>query len=119
MADEPVKPGSDGRDDKGKFVKGNQCGVGNQNGLGWNNARKIIMGQVDANPKAIEAAALQLLKKAAAGDMEAIKYLLTYPLGKPLQEIDLGVSGGMEVDIPLDVLRHKARRLLDDGDGGK
>jgi hypothetical protein len=78
--------GSDGRDARGRFVKGNGGGPGNPFARRMAQLRKILLGMV--TDQQMENIAMELVVKAQNGDMAAIKLLFQYVLGKPGGPID-------------------------------
>ncbi len=83
-ANKPTGNGSNGRDPTtGRFLKGNPGGPGNPNTQHLMRLRAAMIGAVKEN-NILEAAAA-LCEKARGGDVQAIKLLFEYTIGKPEQ----------------------------------
>ena len=75
-----------GRDEKGQFSKGNAGGPGNPFARQVGMLRSALVNAVTKQD--IEEIAAMLLKQAKRGDLQAIKLLLAYALGKPAQTVN-------------------------------
>lgn len=86
----PRAVGTDGRSKNGKFVKGNQCSVGNKSHTN-EKAKALKKALFDAITEAdIKKIGKKLISKAKAGDIHATKELFDRIWGRALQEVDLG-----------------------------
>jgi hypothetical protein len=86
-ADEGPKGGAgrNGRDSKGRFAKGNSGGPGNPFAANVAQLRKAALKIV--TPKEMEDVFRVLLLRAKTGNLEAMKLLFLYTLGKPAELI--------------------------------
>src|SRR5262245_58033945 len=75
-----------GRDDKGRFTRGNPGGSGNPFARQVAALRSALVHKV--TPEDIEDIVIILLLKAKQGDLAAVKLLFTYVLGKPTETVD-------------------------------
>ncbi len=82
----------DGRNKKGRFVKGNSCSIGNLSNTNQASVqlKRAFVGAVTIED--IQKIALVLVKKAMKGDVAAIKELFDRCLGKPLQQHQMDVE---------------------------
>ena len=89
-----AKPRSDvidGRTNKGKFAKGNQCSVGNSGGGNKEKAKALKRALIEAvTEKDIIAVLKKMLSQAKKGDAAARKELFDRLWGRAIQEVDLG-----------------------------
>jgi hypothetical protein len=94
----PLPPARNGaRSHDGKFAKGNSYGKGNPTLQRIHALRAKLLGSI--SDAAMGRIAKTLVKAAEAGDMDAVKILLTYSIGKPpaslaLTDPDGGPLGG-------------------------
>jgi len=82
----PSPTGDSGRDERGRFIVGNDIGIGNPHAKQVARLRSALLDAITpADMKAIISA---LIEKAKAGDVHAASVLFERVLGKPL-EIDI------------------------------
>src|SRR5438067_9009485 len=77
---------ADGRDAKGSFTKGNRGGPGNPLARQVAQLRKTLVNFVTEDD--MKHIAFVLKMKAEGGDLQAIKLLYQYVLGKPTDTVD-------------------------------
>jgi hypothetical protein len=82
---EQEQTASNGRDNKGRFVAGNKGGPGNPFAANVGQLRKAALKIV--TPKEMEDVFRVLLLRAKTGNLEAMKLLFLYTLGKPAELI--------------------------------
>lgn len=83
---EPVGPLGDGRDDRGRFVKGNPGGPGNPLGARVAKLRGALLEAV--TPEDVRAVARALVEAAKGGNVQAAREVLQRVLGAP-EALDL------------------------------
>lgn len=81
-----------GRNEKGRFVKGNDCSVGNLSNTNQASIKLKRAFVAAVTIEDIQAIAVILVTKAMAGDIMAIKELFDRCLGKPLQQQQIDVE---------------------------
>ena len=86
MSTEQVDGNGNGRDAKGRFVKGNRGGPGNPFARQVAGFRKALIGAVSKEDMRTLAGVLR--DKALGGDVAAIRLLLAYTVGKPVEPVD-------------------------------
>ncbi|OPZ98886.1 MAG: hypothetical protein BWY71_01136 [Planctomycetes bacterium ADurb.Bin412] len=86
MTEKPLPNGSNGRDDKGQFTKGNGGGPGNPFAQQVAELRKTLLTAV--TPKDLQAVVKALLNQAKEGNIAAVRELLSRLLGPPV-EVDI------------------------------
>jgi hypothetical protein len=62
---------------------------------GENKLKKLFYEYADADD--VKGLFEKLKEKALAGDMDAIKVLLSYLVGKPKETVDMNIDGGLQV----------------------
>ncbi len=77
---------NNGRDEKGRFAKGNPGGPGNPYSRQVANLRGALVGAVTEDD--FKAIAEKLVERAKSGDVPATKLLLIYTIGKPEDPIN-------------------------------
>jgi hypothetical protein len=82
----PSANGANGRDQRGRFTKGNPGGPGNPFARRTAQLRRALSMAVSEEDIAV--VARQLLEKAKAGDVAAAKLLLGYVVGQPAPVVD-------------------------------
>lgn len=82
MNGSPSTNGPGGRDDRGRFARGNRIGNGNPLGGKVARLRAALIDAIDEQH--IMDIVGKLIEQAKAGDVAATKLLLTYTLGQPL-----------------------------------
>src|SRR5262249_2956552 len=82
----PATPPDAGRDQKGRFAKGNPGGPGNPFAREVAALRTLLVRRVTKGD--IEAVADQLIKQAGEGNLVAIRLFLLYVLGRPAHAVD-------------------------------
>ncbi|UCD74188.1 MAG: hypothetical protein JSV91_10400 [Phycisphaerales bacterium] len=82
----PSPNGPNGRDDQGRFAKGNPGGPGNPHGEHVGKLRAALLAAV--TDRDMQAIAARLVQMAKDGDIQAVRELLNRTIGKP-QEPDL------------------------------
>ena len=80
------RPTSNGRDARGRFVKGNPGGPGNPYAGKISQLRKALIASV--SPQDIAEIARTVIEQAKAGDAAMIRLLWSYVLGEPAKLID-------------------------------
>ena len=85
MSASPVPIGLNGRDEKGRFVKGNSGGPGNPNIRRLNQWRRAVSNTVTA--KDLREVVKVLIARAKAGEPWAVRELLDRTIGKPQQPL--------------------------------
>jgi len=96
----PSPTGDSGRDERGRFIAGNDIGIGNPHAKQVSRLRSALLDAITpADMKAIISA---LIEKAKAGDVHAASVLFERVLGKPL-EVDIierieQLESALEVD---------------------
>lgn len=95
--DASVNPGSNGRGEKGYFAKGNRLAKGNPNNKRMYEIRRMFLDAVDT--EAVAMAARRLCAMAQLGDLDAIKILLDYAIGKPPASLELSGPEGEPLDV--------------------
>ena len=86
---------TDGRNTEGKFIKGNQCSVGNASS-GDRRAKELKKALYDAiTAEDIKEIIDKLKEKAKAGDTTAAKEIFDRLWGRAKQEIDVEHSGSI------------------------
>jgi hypothetical protein len=99
---EQANTGNDAqRDEKGRFRKGNRGGPGNPFARRTARLRQVLLDAV--SDEELRQVTETLKQKAVAGDVAAIKLLLSYTVGKPAEGID-----------PDTVDRHELQSLVDE-----
>jgi len=88
---------NNGRNSKGQFVKGNAGGPGNPFARHMAKFRAKLMEEV--TDEDFEKIAFQLVMMAKAGNMDAIKLLFNYIMGKPTQTVDPDRLDHMELEM--------------------
>ena len=88
----PSPNGGNGRDDKGRFLPGNGGGPGNPLAKRSNELRSMLLAAVTEADLA--AVVKTLVDQARAGEPWAVKEFMDRVMGRPLQSVDLDVSGG-------------------------
>jgi hypothetical protein len=83
MSPAPKEPFGDGRDAKGKFVKGNAGGPGNPLAARVSKLRFALVNAVTVED--IEEVIAALVKQAKEGDVAAMRELFSRVLGRPLE----------------------------------
>jgi len=86
MTEKPLTNGSNGRDGKGQFTKGNGGGPGNPFALQVAELRKTLLAAV--TPKDLRDVVRSLLNQAKEGNIAAVRELLSRLLGPPV-EVDI------------------------------
>jgi hypothetical protein len=82
----PSANGANGRDQRGRFAKGNSGGPGNPFARRTAMLRRVLSTAV--TEKDIAAIAKRLLEQAKAGDVAAARLLLSYAIGQPTEAVD-------------------------------
>jgi hypothetical protein len=82
----PPEPPSDGRGGDGKFSKGNKFGRGNPHYTRLAQNRTVFLEYF--GPEHLKEIARELMLRALKGDLEAIKIILGYVIGRPLPAVD-------------------------------
>ncbi|MBS3821970.1 MAG: hypothetical protein KGY81_09445 [Phycisphaerae bacterium] len=77
------KPFDNGRDDKGRFAKGNQGGPGNPYARRVAELRQALIDAID--PDDMKAIAEQLVAEARGGNIRAIREVFDRTLGRPVE----------------------------------
>jgi len=109
----PNTSGDSGRDEKGRFAKGNKAGIGHTTGEAVR-ARALRRALVEAfTPNDIKAIAVQMIKKAKKGDLPAIKEVFDRCFGKASQYID--IKGNIEHTLEFSDDERKALAVLASG----
>jgi hypothetical protein len=80
------KPTTAGHDHLGRFTKGNPGGPGNPFGRRLAYLRKVLCAHI--NEADIETAVCQLRDRMCRGDLAAVKLLLLYAIGRPLDAVN-------------------------------
>ena len=75
--------GSNGRDEQGRFAKGNPGGPGNPNGGRVARLRAALLDAVTEDD--VRAIVLKLVEQAKAGDLQAAREILLRTLGRPVE----------------------------------
>jgi hypothetical protein len=88
----PLPPAPNGRQAGGRFAQGNSFGRGNPNLARVHLLRSRLLGSV--TPENIEAVAKRLVGLAEGGDLDAIKVLLAYTVGRPPTTLELSGPDG-------------------------
>src|SRR5262249_13404362 len=83
---EPARPVSGGRDQAGKFAVGNRLGRGNPIARRMFALRRVLLQSVTRED--IEAAGQKLAELAVGGDVQALRLLFEYPVGRPVQRVE-------------------------------
>lgn len=84
----PVSNGSNGgRDDRGRFTPGNQFGQGNPAARRMHALRQTVLDSLTEDD--VRQVTRKLLELALAGDTTAIRLVLEYAVGRPVQAIEL------------------------------
>ena len=81
MSSDPSNTGSNGRQQEGRFAPGNKFAKGNPNLRKMHALRSSLLASVD--DKTMAEIGAKLAGLARGGDLEAIKILLAYTIGKP------------------------------------
>jgi hypothetical protein len=76
--------------ERGRFAAGNSFASGNPNHKRMYKLRRVLLTAVD--DAAMERVTKKVVELAEGGDLEAVKILLTYTIGKPPQAIELSPS---------------------------
>lgn len=89
---------AEGRDDKGRFLKGHRLSVGNGGGRPSKADRDDLKATIDANvsPEAVAAAWHRIESAMLTGDrgwQDAFELYLSYRYGKPAQYMDVTSNG--------------------------
>jgi hypothetical protein len=123
----PSANGANGRDQRGRFAKGNAGGPGNPFARRTAQMRRALTMAVSEED--IAAVAAQMLEQAKAGDVAAAKLLLGYVIGQPAPVVDPDTLDRQEwavfqqipvpapevarllSDVPVDFARELARAL--------
>jgi hypothetical protein len=89
MIDSPLPPAlnGNGRHDGGRFATGNSFGKGNPQLKRMHALRRVLLDSVDDG--SMREVAEKLTSLARGGDLDAIKILLSYTIGRPPQSIAL------------------------------
>jgi hypothetical protein len=82
----PSTNGGNGRDGRGRFSAGNRGGPGNPFARQTAALRRAFLAVV--TPEDLEAIARMLLERARGGDLVAVKLLLLYAIGRPVEAVD-------------------------------
>ena len=83
MLDTPSPNGTNGRDQTGRFARGNAGGPGNPLGGQVARLRSALIGAVSEED--MRAIIAKLVEKAKGGDTSAVKVLLERCLGRPIE----------------------------------
>ena len=86
----PRAHGTDGRSTKGKFVKGNQCAIGNKSHTSEHAKALKIALLLAVTKKDIEAIGKKMISEAKKGNIPAAKELFDRLWGRAIQEVDIG-----------------------------
>src|SRR5262249_21618981 len=79
-------PTEAGRDETGRFTKGNKGGPGNPFARGVAALRKTLLSRI--TPERMEKLADRLYELAEGGNVQAIKLILSYTVGKPAETVN-------------------------------
>jgi hypothetical protein len=101
---EPSNAASNGRTPQGTFAPGNTLGRGNPNLKKMHALRGKLLGAVDDD--AMERVSRKLLEMAEAGDLDAIRTLLAYTIGKP--PASLAITGPDGESLGVDTVEMQA-----------
>jgi hypothetical protein len=82
----PSPNGANGRDQHGRFAKGNPGGPGNPFARRTAQLRRVL--SMAVSDEDIEAVAKRLLEQAKVGDVAAARLLLSYAIGQPTPAVD-------------------------------
>jgi hypothetical protein len=82
----PSANGGNGRDQHGRFAKGNPGGPGNPFARRTAQLRRVL--SMAVTEEDIAAVAKRLLEQAKAGDVAAARLLLSYAIGQPTETVD-------------------------------
>jgi len=98
----------EGRDGKGRFIKGNKCGHGTHNsGRKPEEYRNIFKKIVTFDQWKL--VLIEALEEAKEGDDKARKFLADYLIGSPKQFVDLTTMGKKLFETPLDLMNAEQR----------
>ena len=86
----PTPIGNEGRDNKGRFAKGNKGGPGHPLSGRVNQLRSMLLEAITEDD--LNAIVKQLVTKARGGELTAITEILNRLLGKPAVEISMDVN---------------------------
>jgi hypothetical protein len=75
-----------GHDSKGRFTRGNKGGPGNPHARRCAHLRQLLLDRISEDD--LRAIAAKLAEKAKAGDLGAIRLVLSYTVGKPAASVD-------------------------------
>ena len=93
-----MSTGNNGRDDFGRFAKGNAIAAGNPMNLRMRELRRSLLDCATADH--MREIFDSLMESARAGDTAAARVLLEYLTGKPVQAVDLSGPDGTALDLP-------------------
>jgi hypothetical protein len=110
MSDERSNAGSNGRAPGGKFAPGNSFGRGNPNLVKMHALRRRLLDTVDED--AMGRVAAKLVQTAESGDLDAIKILLSYTIGRPPQAIELTGADGTPLGLDFSTIQAAILRAL-------
>ncbi|KKM19146.1 hypothetical protein LCGC14_1658590 [marine sediment metagenome] len=92
----PRTVGADGRTKEGKFVKGNQCSVGNKSKTN-EKSKALKQALIEAiDEKDIRAICRGLARKAKKGDVAAAKEIFDRLWGRAKQEVEIGAEDNLK-----------------------
>ena len=100
--DSPLPNGETGRDERGRFAKGNPGGPGNPLAQKATEMRQAAMDAI--GPEHVGAILRKVARKALEGDLRAARIVLDRVLGRPREEADIAAP----IDIKLPDLRTAA-----------
>src|SRR4051812_15534595 len=93
MTMSPVNHGSNGRLERGQFAPGNRFASGNPNHKRMYDLRARLLDAVDE--EAMARIGKKLVELAESGDLEAVKILFGYVIGRPAPAVEVtGEDGG-------------------------
>ncbi len=92
----PSVNGLNGRDEHGRFAKGNAGGPGNPFARQVGRLRQVLLNA--ATPERMERIAGKMMELAEAGDVQAAKLVLSYVVGKPAEAVNPDTLAVEEVE---------------------
>lgn len=110
--DAPSPNGSNGRDENGRFAKGNRGGPGNPHARRVAALRIALLDAVDG--EAMRDVVDGLVQRARGGDMAAIKLIFQYTVGKPVAAVDPDSLELHEMKLAWDTQDARDQKLLAD-----
>ena len=96
MTRAPSTNGANGRDSRGRFVKGNRGGPGNPHARRVAKLRSALLRAVSADE--VRGIVQALVSKARAGDVPAARMLLEYVIGRPKQDLQIEQRQVVQLD---------------------